>query len=242
MNRKPILFWAALLPAISIFAAPIKLTCWIVREDNGASPHSAETVTNCVVELNKIFSQVAMEFSLESISWTNSSYLTSIVYTNSAQITALCSITNQTGGLEVYFVKSISHRANAFCGRSGIVVSGRYNRTTLAHEVGHACGLSDIYVTHRETNLSVTGMPCKAWLPRDWGWYPESLTQGKLIERLLMYGYDTSDKGDISRGDVYGLYYEHVWNAANNNWDKKWHLELSKVGFKDHGNRHPMSQ
>ena len=68
-------------------------------------------------------------------------------------------MTNGTSGLEVYFIESITDRVAAFCGNSGIAVGANYNRTTLAHEVGHACGLKDIYHHHDEATLSVTGMP-----------------------------------------------------------------------------------
>ena len=218
------------------------LYCWIVADDDGATSHSCSTITNNVAELNKIFTQVAMSFSVQSVTYTNSTYLTNIVFTNKQQIAELCSITNGTSGLEVYFVESITDRVAAFCGESGIAVAKNYNRTTLAHEVGHACGLADIYDAHQETTLVVTGMPRKVWMPCDWGWYPENFTQVDAIKRLLMYGYNTSTKGDISRGDVYGLSCEYTWNTARNDWDKSWWLGMTSVGFKDHGNRHPVSQ
>ena len=222
-------------------AETIGLHCWIVANNEGVSSHSYSSVTNDVIELNKIFAQVAMSFSIQSVTYTNSTHLTNIVFTNDQHIAELCSITNGTGGLEVYFVETISDYANAVRVPSGIAISSTHNRTTLAHEVGHACGLADIYESYRETNLSVTGMPCKAWLPRDWGWYPENVSQVDLIQRLLMYGYDTTSKGDISRGDVYGLSYEYTWNPTRNDWDKSWRLGVIPVGFKDHGTRQPVS-
>ena len=85
-------------------------------------------------------------------------------------------------------------------------------------------------------------MPRKAWAPLDWGWYPDYVTQEVLIKRLLMYGFKTSDKGDISRGDVHGLWYRWVLNDAGTEYVKDWQLSLVPVGFKTHGNRHPVSQ
>ena len=239
---KVLFLWlVAVIPFLSL-AQSVDLYCWIVAEDNGQTIHSHSSVSNSVSELNKIFSQVAMNFSIRSIVQTNSTYLANIVYTNNQQITELCSIASQTGGLEIYFVRSITHGVNAFCGASGIAISSSCNRTTLAHEIGHACGLSDIYDEHSETNLNVTGMPSRVRMPQDWGWYPEFITQADVIQRLLMYGYDTSSKGDISKGDVYGLSYDNVWNAARQNWDKTWVLGMIAVGFKEHGSRNPVSQ
>ena len=223
-------------------SSSIGLHCWIVADDEGSTSHSPTTVSNNVVELNKIYSHVGISFSVESISYTNSTHLTNIVFTNDLHIAELCSLTNGTAGLEVYFIESIFDDADAFCGESGIAISKNCNRTTLAHEVGHACGLKDIYLRDDETTLCVTGMPCKAWVPLDWGWYPDYVTQEVLIKRLLMYGLNTSDKGDISRGDVHGLWYRWVLNDAGTEYVKDWQLRLAPVGFKTHGNRHPVSQ
>ena len=243
--RSCFVFWGLLCLPLFTVASQVKLHCWIVADDMGDSPHSYETISNQVVSVNRIYSQVAMSFTIESISHTNSTRLTNVDYSNAAQKAELYSLSNHTEGLDVYFVESITERTDAFCGRSGIVVSRNYSDTTLAHEIGHACGLSDIYDSYsRETDLVVTGMPQKVYFTHDWGWYPENVTQAQLVQRLLMYGYNTGSthKGDISRGDVYGLWYEQVWNPSRNAYDKVWQLGLAPVGFKLHGNRHPVSE
>ena len=238
-------FWGLLCLPLFLAASPVKLYCWIVADDTGESHHSPESITNQVVSLNRIYSQVAMSFTIESISQTNCTRLANVVYSNATQKAELCALASQADGLEVYFVESITENTAAFCGRSGIVVSRDVNGTTLAHEIGHACGLSDIYDSYsRETDLAVTGMLQKIYFTHDWGWYPENVTQAQLVQRLLMYGYNTGSthKGDISRGDVYGLWYEQVWNPSRNAYDKVWQLGLAPVGFKLHGNRHPVSE
>ena len=93
-------------------AETIGLHCWIVANNEGVSSHSYSSVTNDVIELNKIFAQVAMSFSIQSVTYTNSTHLTNIVFTNDQHIAELCSITNGTGGLEVYFVETISDYAH----------------------------------------------------------------------------------------------------------------------------------
>ena len=230
-----------LLITFHVFPSPIKLHCWIVAEDDGRTFHTLNSISNQVGSVNRLYSQVAMSFTIESISHTNSTRLTNVDYSNAAQKAEIYSLSNHTEGLDVYFVESITERTDAFCGRSGIVVSRNYSDTTLAHEIGHACGLSDIYDSYsRETDLVVTGMPQKAYFTHDWGWYPENVTQAQLVQRLLMYGYNTGSthKGDISRGDVYGLWYQYVSGTTN----KVWQLGLAPVGFKLHGNRHPVSE
>ena len=239
--RKRFLFATFVLLSIYGLASPVKLYCWIVNNDRGESPHSEVSISNQLISLNRIYSQVGMSFSVESISYTNCTRLTNVNYTNDVQNAELCGLTNGTDGLEVYFVKSITHGVDAFHWASGIVVGEGVNDTTLAHEIGHACGLEDIYISHvPDTDLVVMGMPEKNRFTHDWGWYPENTTQSNVIERLLMYGYntDSAHKCDISRGDVYGLWYQYVPDTTN----KVWQLGLTPVGFKLHGNRHPVSE
>ena len=76
---------------------------------------------------------------------------------------------------------------------------------TLAHEIGHACGLDDI--AHR----GLANLVSPALLGWDnWsgggggtGYYPGDLKHYQLVERLLMFqSIDT--RGDIPLGDVVG--------------------------------------
>lgn len=231
----------------SVGASHSKLHCWLVADDFGDSPHTMLSVSNRVDKLNKVFSQVAMDFSIASFSWTNNTYLTDIVYTNASQIAELCSITNGTDGLELYFVRSITHNIGAFWVPSGIVVSENAGDIALAHEIGHACGLDDIYDTHRDTPLMVSGNPAHERMPLDWGWYQDDATQSGVLRRLLMYGYEIqgqAKEADISRGDVLGLWYTSRWDYVDEEWkvSRDWQIGMAPVGFKTHGNRAPVSQ
>jgi len=232
----------AIFVALVASASPIKLYCWVIGEDVGGFPRSSSTITNYVTAVNKIYTQVAMEFSIESISYTNNTRLAHVNYSNDVQIAELCGITNGTNGIELYFVKTITDDVLAFHIASGIVISENANEHTMAHEIGHACGLDDVYPYHRDTSLVVQGMPERSRLAGDWGWYPDHVTQSNVIERLMMCGYGSASKGDISRGDVYGVWYEYVPNSSGPGYNKVWHLSNAPVGFKLHGNRHPVSQ
>lgn len=53
----------------------IPLYCWIVADNRGDSLHTYSSISNSVDELNAIYSQVAMEFRIGSISRTNSTIL-----------------------------------------------------------------------------------------------------------------------------------------------------------------------
>lgn len=231
----------AFISVIAI-ASPVKLHCWILRQNNGAAYFTAGDVSNMVQSVNEIYSQVALTFKIESISYTNNTQLADLVYPNAVQTAAICNITNNTGGLELYFLNSLMGRATAFRRRDGIVIGPNANFRTVAHEIGHACGLSDIYNSYSETNLMVSGMPTRDRMPHDWGWYRPSMTQQDLVEKLLMYGYTSTTKADMTYGDIYGLYYTSSWNQVTRKWDKHWFLGLAPVGFGEHGNRNPTSQ
>jgi hypothetical protein len=183
-----------------------------------------------------------MKFTIYSISSTNDAYLANVNLTNSVQWRTLTSIEQNTGMLELYFVSELEGKATAFYTSHGIVIGPDANARTIAHEIGHACGLPDIYNEDSRTPLKVEGMPSKERMPDDWGWYPPSVKQADLVRRLLMYGVYSDTKADISYGDVYGLYYTNFWNQTTRKWERVWQLNNVPVGFGLHGNRNPQSR
>ena len=93
----------------SVFAgaSDVKLSCWIVGNDGGDTAFTSDGVSNLVKGVNEIYSQVVMTFVIDSISYTNNTYLSDLIYTNAAQKAAICNITNNTGGLELYFIRKL---------------------------------------------------------------------------------------------------------------------------------------
>ncbi len=47
---------------------------------------------------------------------------------------------------------------------------------------------------------------------------------------------------DEMLGRAYAVWYEYEWNSMLNSYYKHWHLSNAPVGFKLHGNRHPMGE
>lgn len=230
--------------ALQAFAGQdsVKLCCWIVGNNNGDAYFTPQAVSNMVEGVNQIYRQVAQNFEIESLSRTNDTYLSDLVYSNSAQKNAICNITNNTSALELYFIRRLVGSPTAFQRDDGIVVGPNANARTLAHEIGHACGLEDVYTESDDGTLVVSGSPTKERMPNDWGWYPESVTQADIVRRLLMYGVRSDTKADLSYGDVYGAYYTSTWNRVTLQWDDYWLLGNAPIGFGLHGNRHPVSQ
>lgn len=227
---------------LDVYPEDIKLKCWIVSGNRDEADCTAQSVSNHIDGVNQIYSQVCMKFTIHSISSTNDAYLANVNLTNTVQWMTLTSIEQNTGMLELYFVPVVYGGATAFQTSRGIVIGPRANARTIAHEIGHACGLPDIYDEDTETSLKVEGMPSKERMPDDWGWYPPSMKQADLVRRLLMYGVYSDTKADISYGDVYGLYYTNFWNQTTRKWERVWQLNNVPVGFGLHGNRNPESR
>ena len=116
---------------------------------------------------------------------------------------------------------------------------------TIAHEIGHACGLEDVYSQYDGSNfvIAVSGPIGKARMPDDWGRYSSDTDQGDFVRRLLMYGIEDERGGvDMPYGDVDGVWCDAAnmdVAYANSNC---WHTSLAPVGFHYHGNRHPRSE
>ena len=142
---RPVKFRAYVVEPLSV-----KTTVWIVGDDNGSYyACDAESVSNMMTGVNKIYEQIGVSFYLDSISFTNAHKFLDLSYSdgkcNLHRRRKLVSCLSNTGGLEVYFVDKISNRANADHDRFGIVVSTNATAKSIAHEFGHAFGCVDVY-------------------------------------------------------------------------------------------------
>ena len=136
----------------------------------------------------------------------------------------LQSWSSNTGGLEVYCINRFDNPSTLGLtwtvadSRGGVTITTNATGQILAHELGHACGLEDIYdyrMQQGQLTLLNTNYVQQSWVSHDWctnlpmGGYGQ-LPQIQLIRRLLMYGYDIPDAVDISAGPVYGLNFDAV--------------------------------
>lgn len=91
---------------------------------------------------------------------------------------------------------------------------------TLAHEIGHAFGMKDIYrIFDGEDDMVLRGIARYGWNVQDWNggcsghgragarYYEDATTQESLVMRMLMDGYkvDSANGVDITYGAVHGL-------------------------------------
>lgn len=243
MNRCICMSLSLFLTALA-YAAPVDIDCCIVAsEEDGRIVNAIDqgNLTNEIEGVNRIFRQAAMSFRLRRCVVTNDEALATINSDDQDQQTPLFMAMQADGALNLFFVKRVVG-AVAFQTEFGIVMGSNCGAESIAHEIGHACGLRDIYDEHTETELSLDGPPSRERMPDDWGRYRRGTNQRDVIKRMLMYGYTARDGCDISYGDVFGLWYTTEEQPGTNDVRKVWHLSLAPVGFHTHGNRHPQSQ
>jgi len=194
----------------------------IVRDDNGENAATTvEHFNSLLLGANQIWEQAAIEFQLSS----------NVVYIDDSEFLVLSSDndweeqdllqawSSNTGGIEVYCVQQFQGESingqsyitsNAYAGLS---ISTNATARTLAHEIGHACGLNDIY-----DEGELNGVPCSldvvnisdSYFMQDWceelprGGYG-NMSLGSMLRRLLMFGEGLVSAVDVPAGGVWGF-------------------------------------
>ncbi len=230
------------LTALNTEAADVR--AYVIARTNGEVAAVPSRVAACISDMNMVYSQVGLAFNLVECAVVTSNELYVVDYTNAASRVALCNYATNTGGIELYFVGEIaSSQARAFHTKRGIVVGPDATPRDVSHEVGHACGWKDVYESHSGTDLSVEGRPRQEWMPDDWSpFYPRTMTQAEIIQKLLMYGRSGDGHIDIPAGDVRGLWYINVFNHATHSWTRDWRISLAPVSAWHGMNRDPQNE
>gem|GEM_PF-1863558 len=185
-----------------------QLHFYVICDASGAPSVTEDTIDAWVAEANRIYRQAAMTFVKASVTrverpdWLN--------ITSYYQLFQMFRHAKETGGLEVYCVSSLfGGRASGINLAGGMAVEAGAKKFVLAHEIGHACGLSDIaelFLGYGRITQESAG-----WL--NWGgggggtgYYPRALTHRAFVRRLLMYySIDRDDAAvAIPLGDIMG--------------------------------------
>jgi hypothetical protein len=187
---------------------------YIICDADGTPAVGTDTVNAWVAEANRIYRQAAMSFTVASVEhvYGHSDWFD---LDSSVKFTELCSYASETGGLEVYCVGEITfvsafgiHSDQNFGGkdpRRGIAIKAAANLNTLAHEIGHACGLRDIRYPFVGDSVSVDFSGTSNWSGgEDTGYHPPNLEHDELVRWLLMYYMGNAQKSDIAIGEIIG--------------------------------------
>jgi hypothetical protein len=197
----------------------VKIYPCVIHFKDEESPITQPLLDSMLVEVNAIFRQVGIHFiygapilNITNTIWAEKGF---VDFSVGNQIR---NIMRDTDGVEVYFIPGEStgilrkKRKMGTWTRRGIIVRNSANAKTLAHEIGHACGLCDIFIDHGNTEPSfVLENVKREWMPDDWNngtgcrFYDPILQHKNIIHRLLMFGNSNETKSDIPWGFVRGL-------------------------------------
>ena len=193
-------------------------------------------IEELVEEVNMIYRQVGLHFTVaDEIRFVENKIWAKDGLKQARVGRAIRNHMSNTGGVEVYFIDGVGKSNNGkksrtgACSDYGIIVKKSANAKTLAHEIGHACGWSDIYYTAdedggEETDFTLYVPPREEWMPLDWNngtgarfYDPWTGRQRDVIQRLVMYGESNPDKADIPLGYVYGYARDSVHGKSLGN-------------------------
>ncbi len=195
----------------------VPVDAWIVTGANGPV-YETDSLSDLIQSANAILRQICMTCYVNQVYCTNrSDWVDLSVYTDAEYenvLDLIASVSNRCNGLELHFVGELKSPDLGSNNRNGIVLSASANGQTLAHEIGHAIGLKDIYGVYFNPNMIVDLPVRRSWEPSDWsgndpqGFYQPEYSQVNLVRRLIMCGDGNAGCRDFSAGPVYGIIHD----------------------------------
>ncbi len=172
-------------------------------------------------EVNQIWEQAAIEFKLAGnvMYIDNEDWLELSSYNDWEELEHLQTNDFNTGGIEVYCVNKfqgnnvlgMNYSPDNAC--AGLTIATNATALTLAHELGHACGLDDIYIKRTVngiTNELLDDPIDMSYFFADWsedainGGYGD-LSVHQLLKNLLMYGVEEDTAVDLPADKIWGI-------------------------------------
>ena len=233
----------------------VDVRAWVICNKEGRFARTLQQVRQMVNDASDIYAQVGVRLNLvEPIVVTNIPAAYDAGYNSPTNghwsFDQIVDIESNTGGLECYFINSFVDRdyTQAANSTNGIVMTARADSTTLAHEVGHAFGLDDIYASNIDmknateellevpsyVNVSSNNVPsdwnggCDSNGPAGARYYRYGTRMHDIYSRMVMCGVksSTDDGRDITAGNVYGVGYCEYSNSL-----RIWFVDNVAVGF-----------
>ena len=218
--------------------ATVDLRAWIIEGDDGKRAFEPKDIRRMVKDANDVYAQVGVTFELvEPIVITNIPDAYDALYDAPTNKTSkwtywdIVNIATNTCGLECYFINGFTDSSNTIAANSalGLIATKDADHFDLAHEIGHAFGMKDIYVGNandRRSNeplveISPADKAKSSYLVDDWNggcsgdgaggarYYRYGLSMKEVVLRMLMNGVRRSNDNprDITSGRIYGVYY-----------------------------------
>ena len=118
----------------------------VAKEDASFVSISRDGFEDLMTEVNAIFSQVALSFELRSYNVVPNDRLLSIE--SKSEFLDVLDACPSTNGVPVYVFQSIEGADDGYALEDrGCGIEASAGSRALAHELGHMCGLADIYAT-----------------------------------------------------------------------------------------------
>ena len=198
----------------------VPLHRFYILDENGNRPTNLPDDSAALAAINKIWRQAGMEFYWAGATDVAGRTEFKTIDDDTVGLDQLCTSLPCSSGVRVLFVHQIQSsqpESYAFTlpagnGSSyGVFIPSGCSAFTTAHELGHVCGLEDLYVANppfSNTLLPVFSMPLSsADVPLDGTgntFYADNLPKGAAVTPLLMFGVETaSESVDIPRGKVF---------------------------------------
>lgn len=225
--------------------------CVVIRDSSGNNPaigdssaSDVEIIDQILGGVNRIWRQAGLVFEIDGdVTYIdNSSYTDGLTYWEMYEIVSSFDVSEDE--IEIYFVPTIEGDALGMdvrlSGESGLFVAcanlGSQSASSdvsgvLAHEIGHAFYLKDIYLeidglndsNEWATCIIPRGIPASVnYLADDWNgdywlaprYYPQEIVHRDVINRVLMNGFKSDWDGgefrDIPNGRIFGCRYERI--------------------------------
>ena len=195
-----------------------------ILSNNGTLMRQVSDVYDMLPKVNDIYEQVGMSFYIESVVVTNVVEACEPMFYASAtednfDFDGVADMLPDAGGLKCYFIRRFHDREQTVAGNdsNGILLSEQADAQVWAHEIGHACGLEDIY--DQRNGVSIPFGETFEWRHAmdDWNngsmgtltkgsrYYHKRREHSEMVKNLLMYGYQAANALDIATGDVSGI-------------------------------------
>lgn len=198
----------------------VPLHRFYILDENGNRPTNLPDDAAALAAINKIWRQAGMEFYWAGATDVAGHPLYFDLDETEDGLDTFCMSLPAASGIRICFVNSIRSRDNTTAAFTisegnglscGIFIPASCPSQTLAHEIGHACGLEDLYLTDQPpagNPLPVFALPMTADdSPLDTTgatFYANGFPKGTFVTSLLMCGNGYSPaRGDISRGRVF---------------------------------------
>ncbi len=189
-----------------------RIKAYIMCDTNGVPAVTEAKVNEWIAEANRIYRQIAVSFVLDSVERVVNQEWYDIEDRDVLYDMFLSRAGNEC--IKVHFVNSLyrnltgitSHRSVNQDGNiwAYIAVKSSANNNTLAHELGHAGGLSDILIRDSSI-LTSSQLQEHNWTGgNNTGFYEYGVTHDNIVRRLLMYYSRNMQKCDIPISDVVG--------------------------------------